>query len=214
MAQDPARVRAAYDVVAPNYAGRFASELDGKPFERERLDEFAADVRGEGRVCDLGCGPGHVAAYLAQRDVDVFGADLSSGQVEQARRLFPDLEFRVSDMLALDLADASLAGITALYSIVHFTPDQVERAIAEMHRVLAPGGRLMLSFHIGTESIAVDEFLDHRVSIDFMFFSVEQVIGCVRAAGFQDVTVEQRGPYPDVEAQTQRAYVRAGKAAS
>src|SRR5258708_1782037 len=56
-----------YDRVARAYAEKFFTELEQKPFDRELLDRFAADVRGRGRGCDLGCGPGHVGRYLAGR---------------------------------------------------------------------------------------------------------------------------------------------------
>jgi hypothetical protein len=50
-----------YDALAAAYTEHVAGELEGKPFDRELLRRFAARV-GEGGVCDLGCGPGHVAA--------------------------------------------------------------------------------------------------------------------------------------------------------
>ena len=207
--QPPSRVRDCYDTVAHSYGERFRNELDGKPFDRAKLDRFAKDLLGAGPVCDLGCGSGHIAGYLAARGVDVFGLDLSTGQVEEARRQFPDLRFRQADMMALDEPDQSVAGIVAFYSIVHFSPAQLDRALREMHRVLEPGGRLLLSFHIGTEPLAVDEFLGHTVSIDFSFFEVDDVRARLGSAGFDSIEAEQRAPYPDVEAQTQRAYLQA-----
>jgi hypothetical protein len=63
---DPA---ATYDKVASAYAATFLHELDHKPFDREILTRFAAATRRgshEGHpVCDLGCGPGHIGAFLA-----------------------------------------------------------------------------------------------------------------------------------------------------
>jgi trans-aconitate methyltransferase len=54
-------VQTAYDTVADEYVRRIYDELQHKPFDRELLDQFAARVRQSGMVCDLGCGPGHVA---------------------------------------------------------------------------------------------------------------------------------------------------------
>ena len=48
-----AKVKAAYDAVAPAYAGQFLHELDGKPFDRALLVGFAELVRGQGTVADL-----------------------------------------------------------------------------------------------------------------------------------------------------------------
>ena len=108
-----------YDDVADEYVRRIFNELQHKPLDRELLDRFAANVRGVGPACDLGCGPGHVAHYLHEQGVDVCGIDLSPAMVERARRLTPAVDFRQGDMLALEATDESWAGIAAFYSIIH-----------------------------------------------------------------------------------------------
>src|SRR3712207_4749546 len=143
-------IRQGYDAVADAYADHFAGELAHKPFDRMWLDRFAALTAGT-PVCDLGCGPGQVAAYLHARGADVFGADLSEGMVAQARRLYPAIRFRLEDMLALTVPDASLGGITLFYAIVNLALDQVDRAFRECRRVLRPGGYLLIAFHVGDE---------------------------------------------------------------
>lgn len=96
-----------YDRIADEYARRLYAELDAKPFDRTILDRFAALV-GNGRVCEVGCGPGHVSRYLRDRGCDVFGIDLSPRMVELAAELNPEIEFQVGDLRALDLADSTL----------------------------------------------------------------------------------------------------------
>ena len=71
------RVRASYDAVAPAYADQLVDELlDKLPFERWLLDRVAAHADG-GPVVEVGCGPGHVTAYLADAGADASGIDLS-----------------------------------------------------------------------------------------------------------------------------------------
>jgi len=113
-------MRDSYDSVARVYAAHLASELSGKPLDRHLLNRFAEEMRGRGLVADLGCGPGHVARYLHQQGVTMVGIDLSPQMIEEARRLNPELEFRVGDMRTLDLSTESLTGVVAFYSIVHF----------------------------------------------------------------------------------------------
>src|SRR4051812_31761448 len=120
MAQDSTEsVRESYDRIAEEYARRIADELRHKPLDRQLLDRFAAQIRPNGRVCDIGCGPGHVARYLREAGVSAWGLDLSSGMVEQARKLNPGVEFRQGNMLALDLPNNALAGIVVFYAIVN-----------------------------------------------------------------------------------------------
>src|SRR5688572_1020675 len=92
------RVRSTYDAVADDYATTYGDELDHNPLHRGIFDCFATLVTSsglEGAVGDVGCGPGHVAAYLAGRGVPVVGVDLSPAMVEVARRRHPGLDFRV-----------------------------------------------------------------------------------------------------------------------
>lgn len=201
-------IRRGYDTVARAYADGLADELEHKPFDRAWLDRVAALAAG-GRVCDLGCGPGQVAAYLHARRVDVFGADISEGMLREARRLHPSIEFRREDMLRLGLDDGSLGGIVAFYAVVNLTPDQVDQALRECRRVLAPGGHLLLAFHIGDETRHLDEFLDHPVSMDFSYFRPDDIVARLEAAGLAVAEVTIRYPYPDVEHPSRRAYILA-----
>jgi hypothetical protein len=69
----------------------------------------------------------------------------------------------------------------------------------------------LLTFHMGDEPLHVEEFLGVRSPISFMFFSVPEITGLLAQAGFADVQVTERDPYPDVEYQSRRAYVMATK---
>src|SRR5262249_54181649 len=138
-----------YDRLADEYARRLFHELEQKPFDRELLHRFAAEVDGRGQVCDVGCGPGQVARYLYDRGATVFGLDLSPGMLQQARQLNPKITFREGNMLALDIPDGTLAGITAFYAIVNIPKRLLPVVFGEFHRVLEPGGQLLLAFHIG-----------------------------------------------------------------
>src|ERR1700748_610695 len=132
-------IRENYDRLADDYASHVFHELENKPLDRAVLDRFAAEVGQLGETCDMGCGPGHVARYLRDAGAQVFGLDLSPGMLEEARRLNPDISFRQGNMLALDLPDASLAGITAFYAIVNCPKNSYPQIFREMARVLQPG---------------------------------------------------------------------------
>jgi trans-aconitate methyltransferase len=77
-------IRESYDRLADEYARRIFNELQHKPLDRELLNRFASEVVGRGEVCDMGCGPGHVARYLRDKGTTVFGLDLSPRMLEQA----------------------------------------------------------------------------------------------------------------------------------
>jgi trans-aconitate methyltransferase len=111
MTPRPWTIETSYDQVAQQYAETFFTELARKPFDRQLLDAFAAHVRHQGTVCDLGCGPGHVARYLKNRGVEVCGVDLSAAMVQCATHRNPGILFHKGDRRALDFPSASFAGI-------------------------------------------------------------------------------------------------------
>lgn len=210
--QKTSQVQSSYDRAADEYARHIYDELRNKPFDRQLLDRFADSVRGEGTVCDLGCGPGHVGRYLQERNLTVCGVDLSPGMIGQARKLNPGMEFIEGNILPLNVPSGIWAGIAAFYSIVNFPPADLAQAMREMYRVLQPGGRLLLSFHVGDEIEHVEDMWGNKVLLDFYFFHPQQVAEELKSAGFDIEEILERGPYPpEVEYQSRRAYVFARK---
>ncbi len=206
------RIRDTYDELAVDYARHLFRELDEKPFDRQLLNRFLLDIERGGKVCDVGCGPGQVARYLHDRGSNVFGIDLSPSMVEQARLLSPNIPFHEGNMLALDLPDENLAGITAFYAIVNLPRDDIPAVFREMIRVLRPGGLLLLAFHVGHETIRPNELWGHPISMDFHLYEVGAISCHLRAAGFEIGAVLEREPYaPGIEYQSRRAYVFARK---
>lgn len=207
------QVRDDYDRIAAEYAHRLFHELSGKPRDRELLLRFAADIGDRGEVCDLGCGPGQVARVLRDAGVRVFGLDLSPEMLDHARRLNPDVEFREGNLLTLPLPDNSLSGIAAFYAIVNIPAESLPTAFAEMRRVLAPGGLLLIAFHIGGDVVRPEEMWGTRVSIEFYQFDRSMIQRMLEEAGFRVEEVIERDPYPPgVEFQSRRAYIFARKA--
>ena len=141
--------------------------------------------------------------------------DLSPGMLECARRLNPGIPFRQGDMRTLPVADHTWAGIAAFYAIVNLAPAELSQALREMHRVLRPGGQLVLSFHIGDDTSQIEDMWDQGVAIEFHFFRVTTVAGYLRSAGFEIEGIVEREPYaPEVEYQSRRAYIFARSAAA
>jgi ubiquinone/menaquinone biosynthesis C-methylase UbiE len=204
-------VEQSYDQIADEYVTRIAHELEHKPLDRDLLTRFAEQVRAQGVVCDLGCGPGHVTRYLHEHGASASGLDLSARMVELARQRNPGLTFRQGNMAALAMPDASLAGIVAFYSLIHFQRAQIVSVLREFQRVLQPGGLLLLAFHQGQEVRHLEEWWGQPVTLDGVFFERAEMEDYLRAAGFAIEISLLRAPYPDVEVQTQRVYIQARK---
>jgi SAM-dependent methyltransferase len=137
-----------------------------------------------------------MTAHLRALGVDAAGVDLSPGMVEVARRDHPHLRFSVGSMTALDVADASVTGLLAFWSLIHVPDDAVPTALAEFRRVLRPGGPLLVGFHAGTGSrLKTEGYGGHPMKVYVHRRQPDQVAGWLREAGFT-VTDE---PLPGID---------------
>lgn len=205
----PDDIRKSYDSAATAYADHLFNELEAKPLDRHLLNRFAEAVKGKGLVADLGCGPGHVAKYLKEHGAEVCGIDLSPEMIRIACAMSPGLDFRIGDMKSLDLADESLAGIVAFYSIVHFDTSELTTVFAECRRVLKQGGLILLAYHIGEEIVHVDDLWDQPVNLDFHFHQPRDVARALSSTSFRMMESTEREPYEGAEYASRRSYLLA-----
>ena len=197
-------VRSSYEAVAARYETRFLDELQAKPGDRDLLESFAGSVGDP--VVDIGCGPGHIGLFVRQRGRRVVGVDLS---LEMARLATGRMDGALTaDMRALPLASGRVGGVIAFYSVIHVRRRELESVFGEFHRVLRPGGRVLVSAHEGQGEVQLDEFLDEPLPMAATLFELDELVGASRAAGLQVTLGERRAPYP-IEHQTFRLYVEA-----
>lgn len=104
------------------------------------------------RLLDLGCGPGRDTLYFGQQGYPVVGADLSAGMLAEAARRVPQGRFVQADMRSLPFTAHSFGGIWASASLLHLPRPDAAIALAEMVRVLAPGGALFLGVKRGVDA--------------------------------------------------------------
>ena len=200
------RIREGYDAVAADYAREIGDELARKPFDRALL-AMSAELADGGRIADLGCGPGHVSAFLAGLGADVIGVNLSARMLDIARERVPDAEFVQGDLRDLPLPDASLAGAVAFYSLIHLAPGHVSVAIREIARILRPGAHAVIAFHRGDEVRHLATWWGHEVNIDFRLMDPEIVAGDLWDAGMEVTARVDRAPIAGVERRTERSYL-------
>jgi ubiquinone/menaquinone biosynthesis C-methylase UbiE len=205
--------RDGYDRIAAIYAERLHHHLDDKPVDRAVISAFAGLVmKGPNRsVIDIGCGTGATTALLAGCGVDVAGVDLSPNMVAQACRLNPGLAFRAGTMANLELADESVGAICAWYSIIHVPDQHLAGAFGEFHRVLAPGGLVLLAFQVGDEPRVLTNASGQEVHLTFIRRRPQWVSNQLASAGFDVYAELVREPDDDGLESTPQAYLIARK---
>ncbi len=197
-----------YDKTAKNYADKFIDELSHKHLDRILLNSFALENKGNGKLIDLGSGPGQTTKYLSDCGLtDIIGIDISPQMVTVAKNINPHLDFDTADILSLKYPDRFFGSAISFYSIVHFDYDQIKIAFTEIKRVLTDNGQFLFSFHIGDNVVHLDDFLDHKVNIDFYFFETSRIKNLLVEVGFEIIDMIEREPYENVEHPSKRAYI-------
>ena len=183
------QVAAAYDARAAEYVA-----LIGRIDQMERQDvALIGRWRDEtpGPLLDAGCGPGLWTAFLAEDGRDVIGVDIAAEFLTAARERRPGLRFEAASMRDLPFPDGSFGGILAWYSLIHLPPADVPAVLAELSRVLVPGGRILIGFFDGEPG----EQFAHAIAPAY-YCSAEALSALLDDAGFAVLEAERREREP------------------
>lgn len=208
---ETAATRRAYDMVARDYVVNVADELAGKTLDRALLNALVELAAGE-IVGDIGCGPGHVASYLAHRGARVVGLDLSPVMCAAGGRRTSIL-FCNADMTSLPIRSQGLGAIVSLYAVIHLDSSGRAAAYREFARALRPGGHALVAFHTSDadtppgEMKTLTDWWGHDVLLNFRFLDPMVEIEALDAAGLVLVARLDRVPYDGVEHPSHRSYL-------
>jgi len=135
----PDAVRTMFDRISPVYDAMNRTMTIGLDQRWRRLTAEAVVQPGD-RVLDACCGTGDLALAAQRAGGRVTGLDFSERMLERARRKAPEVEWVQGDALALPFEDASFDAATVGFGVRNL--DDLERGLAELRRVLRPGGRV------------------------------------------------------------------------
>ncbi|MEU6074104.1 class I SAM-dependent methyltransferase [Micromonospora sp. NPDC047074] len=204
-----------YDNFADAYAAENESGLFNAYYERPAILRLAGNVSGR-RILDAGCGSGPLSAALRAKGAVVTGFDVSAAMVDLARqRLGEDADLHVADLSApLPFADAEFDDVVASL-VLHYLEDW-SGPLAELRRVLKPGGRLLLSVnhpagylveypeadYFALTKYSEDYVMDGRtVWLTFWHRPLHAMADAFAAAGFRITTISEPPPSPDTPAE-------------
>ncbi len=188
----------AYNFLAPKYHELFKDELSQKEYDRKLLDNYAQYFSPRSIIYDTGCGPtGHIGKYLFDKGLNVTGIDIAEKCIEIAKTYNPMMTFKKMDMINLQVAERSIDGIVAFYSIIHTPKNDIDKIFQEFKRVLKIGGKILLAVKEGEGEGLEYNILDSDMSIYFSYFTKKEIEAFLVSNGFKTIFLECRSPYPD-----------------
>ena len=194
-----ASVGAAYDAVAERYTALYADQISADATERWVIDHFGQLCRDAGNemVVDLGCGPGRIAAHLAQAGNRVMGVDVSAEMIRIARSRSPQLEFQVDSMASFLQARPDAVGNALFwYSIIHTAPEELAALMVTTFTAVRTGGHVLLGFLSMADPAAATEPYDHRAAAAYRY-SLAEVRRRLFDVGFSVLYLGLREPGPE-----------------
>lgn len=170
--------------VAEAYGARAAAYIQGVG----QIENTAAEDRShvlswarglDGPVLDVGCGPGQWTNFLVEHGVTAAGIDPVPKFIEEAKRRYPAGNYRVGSAEELQVADASLGGVLAWFSLIHTDPDRMDSLLTELARAIKPGSSVLIGFFLGPAR----KPFDHVVTRAY-FWTFDALAEDLERAGF------------------------------
>jgi ubiquinone/menaquinone biosynthesis C-methylase UbiE len=210
-----AHARAVYDKAARTYVEFVGTDISSATecaVDRSLLVAFIEMVKGQAssRVADVGCGPGRVAAFMADQGLEVIGVDVSQAMLGIARAAHPDIEFEEGQLDALPIESGVLAGAVCWYSIVFTPPDRLIESFDELARVLMPGGHLLLAFQSEDEPVHRENAFGTHLPLTSYRHSLKEVAARLQDTGFTISAMVLRAPELEHETTSQGFVIATG----
>lgn len=160
----------------------------------------AAELVGVGpgeRLLDIGIGTGSFASRVARSDTEVWGVDLSPEMLARCQAEHPAYHLREGHFLSLPVPDGTFRAVVSSFAFHHLAPAEYERALREILRALAPGGRFVLLdvlFASETDRAAARITLGDLWDDEEVYPLVPEVEAAARRAGAVGVASHRLGP--------------------
>lgn len=180
MMDETQQTQAAYTQIAASYA----AATQDRQAVAAHLEMFLRLVPPGSRVLDLGCGPGFDTAVLRQQQRRAFGLDLSWPMMQAGREYGLAVPCVQGNMCALPLADTAVDGVWACASLLHLPRPLLPTALAELARVLRPGGALYLSVKTGSGEGWAERAYEHDAARFFVYWQPDTLDPLLTQAGF------------------------------
>jgi len=194
-----------YDEIAKPYAKEFSRPSD-------YIDNFLGYVPTNGRILDLGCGPGFDSAYFVSKGFCVTGIDLSKEMLKLAKEKCPRGEFKLIDFRKIEFPTNCFDGIFASCSLIHIPKKDVLPTLKKFHKVLKKEGVIYISLQGGKpEEIFLDEPFKPVEKLFINVMNLDEIYALLKKSRFEIIKTSSRNPITEKELNFQKLFIIAKK---
>ncbi len=185
---DPKKIVArGYDSITQSYLQLIESM--GPAVREKYLNVISESLPGGARILELGCGAGVPITSRLAGQFRVVGVDISREQLKLAARNVPQADFILADMAGLSFPEATFDAVAAFYSITHLPRDEHHDLLANIYRMLRPGGLLVATMGAGDNPDMVDPDW-YGAPMFFSHFDGQTNENLINETGFKIISAE------------------------
>lgn len=163
-------------------ADRYFEEHNDINKVQKNLDLFISYLQGN-KILDIGCGPGRDARYLAEKNLEVVGIDLTTNLIKIASKNAPRAKFIIMDMRRLNFPERYFDGVWVWASFLHIPRKESKKTLIKFNRVLKERGILAISVKKGKgEGFIKKDEADNRF---YSFYEEKEFIELLESCGFE-----------------------------
>tara|TARA_R110001606_G_scaffold398569_1_gene577940 strand:+ start:3283 stop:3900 length:618 start_codon:yes stop_codon:yes gene_type:complete len=156
------------------------------------LEIFINRVIKDGKILDLGCGPGHHSRVFLENGFTVAGIDLSTEMIAIAKKEVAGVNFQVMDILDLKFEKESFDGIWASASLLHIPKKNLKSVLKKLKNIMVKGGILYISLKKGVGSEILKDNRYGGVDKYYVYYQQEEIAEILKSVGFEIIEKEQK----------------------
>jgi SAM-dependent methyltransferase len=165
------------------YAAQFVTHFETRP-SIDQLEAFLKLVPAGGYFLDAGCGSARDAAYALAHGYKVLGIDLSTGLLEEASKLHPEVPTQVMSLTDITLRDEEFDAVWCMAALLHLDRQDVPAVLQSFNRILRPGGHLFVKVKAGMGEGSEKVSFDETLTRDFTYFTLLEMTELIKQVGF------------------------------
>lgn len=183
-----------YEKIADIYTKQYFDDLTDNLY----IDKFLEKLPKDGKILDVGCGPGQFTKYMMDKGFQVEAVDYSNEMLTIAKQRVPAGSFRQMDMRELDFENESFDGLLVAYSLIHIPTEDIPKTMRGFHRILKSQGYMEIIAQKGEADRIIDEPFMPSEKMFFNFFTKERLSKFIEEAGLKiTYQLETKSQDPD-----------------